>query len=114
MKGLQVNMQTRRAVGRSWRVLIYLWFCLSLISERVGRWAERRAWGGPTAPELLFWFFWAGVCVCARACMCVSLGGSGQMTLASQGEQDLGGSQFWAGGLLSAPRSCFLGRRAPV
>ena len=36
MKGLQVNMQTRRAVGRSWRVLIYLWFCLSLISELVG------------------------------------------------------------------------------
>lgn len=67
MKGLQVNMQTRRAVGGSWRVLIYLWFCLSLISELVGGWAERGAWGRAhcSRAALLVFLGWC-VCVCAR------------------------------------------------
>lgn len=55
--------------------MIYFWFCLSLTSELAGGWAEGEPGGGPTAPELLLWFFWAGVCVRTRAHVHVYLSG---------------------------------------
>ena len=70
MEGLQVTVQTRRAVGRSWRVWISLWFCLSLISEPAGGWGERAAWGRAHCSRAALLVF-LGWCVCLWVCVCV-------------------------------------------
>ena len=119
MKGLQVNVKTS---GGSGEKLEGIDFPLVLPESNL------RACGGPvgkgdvrgglTAPGLFFWFSWAGVCVwvCVWVCVCVpAWEAPGQMALASQGEQVLGGGgDTWlrADGLLSIPQSCFPGRRA--